>query len=187
MIGVEERPNEVWIVSKWMGNGALSEYLDQHLKDASLNRLQLVRPHIIQSTSPPLTKICVSSWTSARACSTCTRRGLPMATLNVYVCCISVPVRSCSELLPLIQGNIVIDEEGRANLYDFGSAILVYKLESINATTRFDCRGTILCMAPEVLDPEENGLQYSHASFEADIYALAMVMWQVCSNLHCSF
>lgn len=51
MLGVVERPDEVWIISKWMEKGSLSKYLYDHRSDSSLNRLQLVRPHNIQSMS----------------------------------------------------------------------------------------------------------------------------------------
>ena len=39
-------------------------------------------------------------------------------------------------------------------------------------------------MAPEIMDPEKFGLHHSHVSLEADIYALAVVMWEVSVHLH---
>lgn len=95
MFGVVERPEQVWIVSKWMENGNLTKYLSKR-KYAGLNRLQLVRSHIIPSLSS-FDMIC-SSWTFARACSTCTRRGLPMVISRAYVRRLGVLVGSHSEL-----------------------------------------------------------------------------------------
>ena len=78
-----------------------------------------------------------------------------------------------------MQDNIVIDRNGRANLCDFGMTTLIHTLDSINPSTQSYFGGTMGYMAPEIMDPEYNGLQHAHVSSAADIYALAMVMWQV--------
>lgn len=85
-----------------------------------------------------------------------------------------------------LQDNVVIDEEGRANLCDFGMTTLVHSLNSINPSTRSSLCGTVQYMAPEMIDPEQGGLQNPHPSLEVDIYALAILMWQVRPNSHSS-
>lgn len=107
-----------------------------------------------------------------------------MVISRVYVRRICVPVRFRSEPLFLSQDNIVVDEKGRASLCDFGMTTFIHSLDSINPSTQSSTGGTMQYMAPELVNPEDCGLKYAHPSCECDIYAFAVVMWQVCLNSH---
>ncbi|KZT00195.1 kinase-like protein [Laetiporus sulphureus 93-53] len=73
--------------------------------------------------------------------------------------------------------NVLIDRvspwEYVARIADFGLST------TIETMTRSCGSGTIRWMAPELLDPESFGLEHALPSKEADIYAFAMVMWEV--------
>jgi len=76
--------------------------------------------------------------------------------------------------------NILIDDQGRACLSDFGLATVVYDKDTVNLmTTGSIAHGSTRWMAPELLSPEENGLLRSRPSRRSDIYSLSMVMWEV--------
>ncbi|EMD41329.1 hypothetical protein CERSUDRAFT_42259 [Gelatoporia subvermispora B] len=72
--------------------------------------------------------------------------------------------------------NILVDEEHVARLADFGLADLYY-------TSRIGSKsvpvGSTRWAAPEVLDPEHFERESVETSPQADIYAFAMVIWEV--------
>ncbi|KAI0727669.1 kinase-like domain-containing protein [Fomitopsis betulina] len=143
MLGVVERPDEVWIISKWMEKGSLSKYLYDHRSDSSLNRLQL------------LVDAC-------KGLKHLHSQGIAHGDIK--------------------SDNIVVDEKGRASLCDFGMTTFIHSLDSINPSTQSSTGGTMQYMAPELVNPEDCGLKYAHPSCECDIYAFAVVMWQVFSE-----
>ncbi|KZT07373.1 kinase-like protein [Laetiporus sulphureus 93-53] len=69
--------------------------------------------------------------------------------------------------------NILIDSSRSARLADFGLASIV-DLTTDSRLSHPPVRWT----APEIIDPESAGLEHDQASLPADIYALAMVMWE---------
>ncbi|KAI0934912.1 hypothetical protein AcV5_006602 [Taiwanofungus camphoratus] len=76
--------------------------------------------------------------------------------------------------------NILINDKRCACLADFGLTNVVYDPDTMNIMSASDnTNGTARWMAPELLDPERFGREHSHVSRESDIYALAMVMWEV--------
>ncbi|TFY55730.1 hypothetical protein EVJ58_g8066 [Rhodofomes roseus] len=76
--------------------------------------------------------------------------------------------------------NILIDERLHACLADFGLSAVTYDPNTVNAiSTSSSVNGSIRWMAPELLNPEEAGLEHARPSAESDIYSLAMVMWEV--------
>lgn len=52
---------------------------------------------------------------------------------------------------------------------------------SIKSSTVQGNQGTTQYMAPEILHPEMFGKKDGHPSKPADIYAMAMLMWEVCT------
>jgi serine/threonine protein kinase len=83
-----------------------------------------------------------------------------------------------------LQGNILITNDHRACLADFGLMKLVSDAHPTHSTTTGDVGGTVRWMAPELLLPEEYGLHRSEPSKASDIYALGMVIFEV-SMLFC--
>jgi len=80
----------------------------------------------------------------------------------------------------LKSSNILIDDTLHARLCDFGLTTLIHSINTIDPATRSNGgQGTVQYMAPEIMDPESFGLRHAHASLEGDIYALAIVMWEV--------
>ena len=119
------------------------------------------------------------SWTFAMDCSTCIhKKSLTVISKEYVRCILGNAIQFLSPCLHL-QANILIDENGRAKLCDFGMTTLMHDLDSINPSTQSSPGGTMGYMAPELIDPERYMLPYRHVSLPADIYALGMVMWQV--------
>ena len=58
-------------------------------------------------------------------------------------------------------------------------ATLIPVCQHVNPSTQVGDDNSINYMAPELLDLGFGGLQHGHATFAADIYALAFIMWQV--------
>lgn len=77
--------------------------------------------------------------------------------------------------------NVLVDVEGHARLADFGISRIVYATDSVNAMTAVTPgQGTVYWMAPEVLDPEQYGINEKEDPMpESDIYSLAMLMWEI--------
>ena len=80
------------------------------------------------------------------------------------------------------QANVLIDDKLHACLADFGLSAVTYDPNTVNAiSTSSSVNGSIRWMAPELLNPEEAGLEHVRPSSEADIYAFSMLMWEVSS------
>ncbi|KAI0728846.1 kinase-like domain-containing protein [Fomitopsis betulina] len=90
-----------------------------------------------------------------------------------------------SEHVGIIHGdlkgvNILIDEHGRACLSDFGLSTVMYDCHTLNTITQIsNFSSSLRWTAPEILDPEKFGLSSAVPSREGDVYAFAMVMWEV--------
>ena len=77
-----------------------------------------------------------------------------------------------------IQPNILIDDAGHVRLADFGLSNFV---DSTSASTSFGHSSAIAWLAPELLVPEELGLDTYRPTMASDVYALGSVCWEVCS------
>lgn len=71
--------------------------------------------------------------------------------------------------------NILIDAHGEAKVSDFGLSAI--KESSKGSTTVAGAAGSLLWMAPELLDGED-----PHSSKASDIFAFAIVLWEVASR-----
>jgi serine/threonine protein kinase len=78
--------------------------------------------------------------------------------------------------------NVLIAQDGRACLTDFGLATLVFYTASFTGTSSL--KGTLRWMAPELLSAESGDLDAGRPSVSADMYALAMVIWEVSITVH---
>ena len=90
------------------------------------------------------------------------------------------PAPAVNKILLHVQANILIDAKLHARLADFGLSAVTYDPNTVNAiSTSSSVNGSIRWMAPELLNPEEAGLEHARPSPEADIYAFSMLMWEV--------
>lgn len=65
-----------------------------------------------------------------------------------------------------------------ACLADFGLTTLLQTTRTFSGTSSI--RGTLRWMAPELLNADGAELDAGKASFASDMYAVAMVFWEVC-------
>ncbi|KAH9929153.1 kinase-like domain-containing protein, partial [Fomitopsis serialis] len=138
MLGVDTKLFPLCIVSKWVDNGTITEFLKKYPAE---NRLQL------------LLDVC---------------EGLQ------YLHSETVTHGD------LKSSNILIDSTRHACLCDFGLTTLIHNMDTIDPATQSNGgQGTLQYMAPEIMDPESFDLSHAHASLEGDIYALAIMMWEV--------
>lgn len=87
-----------------------------------------------------------------------------------------------------VKPNILINDNFRACLCDFGLTAVTYNPNSLNAiTTSSEVNGSIRWIAPEIINSEEFGLPRRRPSPESDIYALGMVMLEVVNTLSILF
>jgi len=81
-----------------------------------------------------------------------------------------------------IKANILIDQNGHACLADFGLLNTISDPTNFTASSSFMAGGTIRWMSPELLDPDQFGLEGSRPTKESDCYALGMVIYEVLSG-----
>ena len=78
-----------------------------------------------------------------------------------------------------IKLNILIDQDGRARLADFGLLIIVSDSTYHTSSSTSNGAGTTRWMSPELLDPDRFGGEDGRATKESDCYALGMVVLEV--------
>jgi serine/threonine protein kinase len=88
------------------------------------------------------------------------------------------------------QANILINSVGRACLADFGlstiDAITDQSYEIMKSTTTIPKVGTFRWLAPELLEPEDDGSGNRYQPTPAtDIYALGIVAYEVSRGVCC--
>ena len=79
--------------------------------------------------------------------------------------------------LPCSQANVLINDNGRACLADFG--LLTITSDQLTTTSSRVEGGMARWMGPELLDPGQFGLTESRPTKESDCYALGMVIYEV--------
>lgn len=85
-----------------------------------------------------------------------------------------------NQLIFTSQVNILVNDNLCAVIADFGlAAVMQVSTTSLTAMTNSGGVGTVRWMAPELLIPEEYGLTESRSSKQSDIYAFAMVIYEV--------
>ena len=83
-----------------------------------------------------------------------------------------------SNVLPM-KANILIDQDGHARLADFGLLTIISDHTYFNTSSSNTTGGTTRWMSPELLDPEQFGLDHNRPTKELDCYALGMVIYEV--------
>lgn len=76
-----------------------------------------------------------------------------------------------------VQANILVDDGGNACLADFGLASVLHDTGTLSQSV--SGQGTLRWMAPELLLCEEGVENGGRPSVASDIYALAIVIWEV--------
>jgi len=81
-----------------------------------------------------------------------------------------------------MKANVLIDENGRARLADFGLLVIVSDLPQPTFSITLAMAGTIGWMGPELLNPEQFGMKDNKPTKESDCYALGMTILEVLSG-----
>jgi len=81
-----------------------------------------------------------------------------------------------------IKLNILIDQDGRARLADFGLLTIVSDSTCHTSSSTPKSAGTTRWMSPELLDPDRFGREDGRATKDSDCYALGMVILEVLSG-----
>ena len=81
-----------------------------------------------------------------------------------------------------IKANILIDQDCRARLADFGFLTIVSDPTNPAVSSSSTNGGTIRWMGPELLDPDQFGVENGRSTKESDCYALGMVILEVLSG-----
>jgi hypothetical protein len=81
------------------------------------------------------------------------------------------------------QANILVDDNYRARLADFGVATVLYNSPTAATTTYGGgVAGTVRWMSPELHELPEEGVAGPKPSVLSDIYSLAMTIWEVSAS-----
>ena len=102
-----------------------------------------------------------------------------METSRGYV---SESQRQLLSLMNILKANVLIDENRRARLADFGLLTVVSDTSKLMSSTSFIQGGTCQWMSPELFDPEKFGLEDSCPTMHSDRYALGMLIYEVLSG-----
>ena len=78
-----------------------------------------------------------------------------------------------------IKANILIDNDGHAQLADFGLLTIASDFTHPETSGSYGSGGTTRWMSPELLDPHRFGLTNGRPTKESDCYALGMVIFEV--------
>jgi len=140
LLGVVKGGRQFVMISEWMVNGNINEYINAH-EDA--DRFELLKD---------------------------TAKGL------IYM--------HGQEIIhgDLKGGNVLVDQNGHACLADFGLVTVIQDPTYATAPSSNKKGGSIPFMSPELLYPEQYGLEDSQPTKRSDHYALGMVIFEVLSG-----
>ena len=93
-----------------------------------------------------------------------------------------VTISTLNSNASFMKANILIGQNGRAMLADFGLLTIVSEPTYFTASTSTAMGGTTRWMSPELLHPELFGSDHSSPTKESDCYALGMVVYEVLSG-----
>ena len=89
-----------------------------------------------------------------------------------------------SSILPNFpaKANILIDQTGHARLADFGLLTIITDPTILVASSSYTQGGTARWMSPELIDPQQFGLERCRPTESSDCYALGMVIYETISG-----
>ena len=169
LLGVMMSNNQFAMVSKWMANGNINEFVKTHRE---ANRFKLVgyRPYRISYLS--LTESFPIAWRRRSRVDLYAPRGDDTRRSEGGMA--SDTSDHTFSNVPCIKANILIDRAGNARLANFGLLTIVSDSTHTVATTTSSGAGTRMWMSPELLDPERFGCKDARHTKESDCYALDM-------------
>ena len=85
-------------------------------------------------------------------------------------------------LMSPVKANILIDQTGHARLADFGLLTIIKDPTNLLGSTTYSQGGSARWMSPELINPQQFGLQHSHPTESSDCYALGMVIYETISG-----
>ena len=80
------------------------------------------------------------------------------------------------------KANILIDQDRRARIADFGFLAVVSDPTNPTGSSSYSIGGTTRWMSPELLAPDETSLKNERPTRQSDCYALGMVIYEVLSD-----
>jgi serine/threonine protein kinase len=92
--------------------------------------------------------------------------------------------KSCFPVLLsfLVKDNILIDQTGHARLADFGFLTIISDVATHLPSSSYTIGGTLRWMSPELIAPEEFGMERSRPTKSSDCYSLGMVVYETVSG-----
>ena len=81
-----------------------------------------------------------------------------------------------------VKANILIDQTGHARLADFGLLTIIRDPTNLLTSTTYTQGGSARWMSPELIDPQQFGLQHSRPTESSDCYAFGMVIYETISG-----
>ena len=81
-----------------------------------------------------------------------------------------------------VKANILIDRTGNARLADFGLLTIISDPTNVFSSTSYAQGGTARRMGPELINPEQSGLNDNWPTKSSDCYALGMVIYETISG-----
>jgi serine/threonine protein kinase len=166
------------MVSEWMPNGDINEFVKAH---EGVNRFELVSCG--SDSHNLLFALTIKQLSQLRGVAEgliyMHGRGMIHGDLKGVCPQIQGPSSVSNEHL---KANILIDENGRARLADFGLLAIASDTTTIVSSASLSEAGTHRWMSPELLDPERFRLEHSRPTKPSDCYALGMVVYEVLSG-----
>jgi serine/threonine protein kinase len=81
-----------------------------------------------------------------------------------------------------VKANILIDQAGHARLADFGLLTIIKDPTNLLTSSSYTQGGTARWMSPELIYPQQFGLESSCPTESSDCYALGMVIYETISG-----
>jgi serine/threonine protein kinase len=87
-----------------------------------------------------------------------------------------------TSLMSPVKANILIDQSGHALLADFGLLTIIKDPTNVLTSSTYSQGGSARWMSPELIDPQQFGLQHGRPTESSDCYALGMVIYETISG-----
>ena len=81
-----------------------------------------------------------------------------------------------------VKDNILIDQTGHARLADFGFLTIISDAATHLPSSSYSIGGTLRWMSPELIAPEEFGMERSRPTKSSDCYSFGMVVYETVSG-----
>ena len=168
--------NQFVMVSEWMGNGNINEFIRSH-KD--VDRFELVG---FSPAGAHISLLIIFPTAQRRRWGTDIhpRSGngawRPQGGASSNTSCASP---ASSNRTFFLKVNILIDWDGRARVADFGFLAVISDPANPTASSSYSEGGTVRWMSPELLAPDQTRLKNNRPTKQSDCYALGMVIYEV--------